>query len=47
MSETKIHIHVGHFEFYGIRMHLEKKPHWFHRWMLKVFFGIPWIDDIF
>lgn len=23
---------------------LKQKPHWFHRWMARFFFGLRWID---
>ena len=36
--------YVGYFDLYGLGLHLEKKPCWFHRTMMRILLGSEWKD---
>ena len=44
LESVKITVNVGHYRLDQFCFMLSKKPNWFHRTMMKLFFGFQWED---
>lgn len=44
MNDNVNQIYVGYFDLYGVFIHLEKRPLFLHRVMMRALLGARWVD---